>query len=50
MSDKKALLQAIAKQEALLSRLDSEREQALSRLAQFPSHLRRRPMGINSFY
>jgi hypothetical protein len=31
MSDKKALLQAIAKEEALLSRLDSEREQAFSR-------------------
>jgi hypothetical protein len=31
MSDKKALLQAIAKEEALLSRLDSERELALSR-------------------
>ena len=33
MSDKKALLQAIAKEEAQLSRLDSEREQALSRLS-----------------
>jgi hypothetical protein len=32
MSDKKALLQAIAKEESQLSRLDSEREQALSRL------------------
>lgn len=32
MSDKKALLQAIAKEEALLSKLDSEREQVLSRL------------------
>jgi len=32
MSDKKALLQAIAKEEALLSRLNSERGQALSRL------------------
>jgi len=32
MSDKKAILQAIAKEEAQLSRLDSEREQAFSRL------------------
>lgn len=32
MSDKKALLEAIAKEEALLSRLNSEREEALSRL------------------
>lgn len=33
MSDKIALLQAIAKEVALLSKLDSEREQALSRLS-----------------
>jgi hypothetical protein len=32
MSDKKALLKAIAKEEAQLSRLDSEREQALSNI------------------
>jgi hypothetical protein len=32
MSDKKALLKAIAKEEALLSKLDSEGEQLLSRL------------------
>ena len=39
MSDKKALLQAIAKEEALLSRLDSEREQALLRLNTFKQQL-----------
>ena len=32
MSDKRELLQAIAKEEDLPSRLDSEREQVLSRL------------------
>jgi hypothetical protein len=39
MSDKKALLQAIAKEEAILSRLDSEREQALLRLNTFKQQL-----------
>ncbi len=39
MSDKKALLQAIAKEEAQLSRLDSEREQALSRLTTYKHQL-----------
>jgi len=39
MSDKKALLQAIAKEEAQLSRLDSEREQALSRLSSYKQQL-----------
>lgn len=32
MSDKKELLQAIAKEEALINRLNSEREEALLRL------------------
>ena len=32
MGDKKALLHAIAKEEALLSKLDSDREQSSSRL------------------
>ena len=39
MSDKKALLQAIAKEEAKLSRLDSEREQAISRLSTYKYRL-----------
>jgi superfamily II DNA or RNA helicase len=39
MSDKKALLQAIAKEETLLSRLDSEREQAFSRLNTYKHQL-----------
>jgi superfamily II DNA or RNA helicase len=39
MSDKKALLQTIAKAEALLSRLDCEREQALSRLSTYKQQL-----------
>ncbi|HUI44842.1 MAG TPA: restriction endonuclease subunit R, partial [Nitrospirota bacterium] len=39
MSDTKALLQAIAKEEALLSRLDSERGQALSRLNAYKHQL-----------
>ncbi len=39
MSDKKALLQAIAKEETILSRLDSEREQALLRLNTFKQQL-----------
>lgn len=39
MSDKKALLQAIAKEEAQLSRLDSEREHALSRLNTYKHQL-----------
>jgi superfamily II DNA or RNA helicase len=39
MSDKKALLQTIAKEEAQLSRLDSEREQALSRLTTLKQQL-----------
>jgi len=36
---KKSLLQAIAKEEALLSRLDREREQALSRINDFNRQL-----------
>ncbi len=39
MSDKKALLQAIAKEEAQISRLDSEREQVFSRLSTYKHQL-----------
>lgn len=39
MPEKKSLLQAIASEEALLSRLDREREQALSRINDFNRQL-----------
>jgi hypothetical protein len=39
MSDKKSLLQAIAKEETLLTRLDRVREQALSRINDFKREL-----------
>lgn len=39
MFDKKSLLQGIAKEEALLSKLDREREQALSRINDFKQKL-----------
>ena len=39
MSDKKSLLQAIAKEETLLTRLDRVREQALSRINDFKRDL-----------
>ena len=39
MSDKRELLQAIAKEETLLTKLNSEREEALTRLNAFKQRL-----------